>query len=432
LKADPARQVIAVMGAGKTAIALHAVADLKRAGQLGAGMIVVVAPLLIAETVWYTEAKLWHDTVGLTVERILGTARQRMAALGRTTDIYVINYDNLRWFIAEVLRRDLRFAILIADEASALKNSYSQRSRLMLQLGQRAARRWTLTGTPRSYQLTDVWTPAQFVTQGRAFPAFHVWRQANFFAADIYERVWFPRSGVEAATIDRLRPFTHVVDQAALNTRPPVVEIVHDIQLDPHSDAIYRQLDRGAVSDAVAARVVAGLLPVSEMATVTKLMQVCSGAVYDDHGSWQRLHDRRLDMLAGIHEGHDRPTLVFVTFRHEMERIQRRFSVARELSPDLIEPWNAGEIEMLLAHPASAGHGINLQHGSDTIVWFSLPWSAELFAQANARLVRQGQTATVSIHVMLVAGKIDELAHRVVHRRLVEQDRLIEALHEPA
>jgi SNF2 family DNA or RNA helicase len=432
LKTDPARQIIAIMGAGKTAIALHAIADLKRADRLADGMILVVAPLLIAESVWHAEAALWQATACLTVERILGTPPQRLAAVNRRADIHVINYDNLRWLFAEIVQRELHFSILIADEASALKNSSSQRSRLMLELSHRAARRWTLTGTPRSYQLTDVWTPAQFVTQGQTFPPFQLWRDANFFPADLYQRIWYPRMGVEAVTIDTLRPFTHVVDQAALNTRPPVVEIVHDIQLDPHSAAVYQQLDRGGVTKELAAKVAAKVCPNSELAIVTKLMQVCSGAVYNDSGSWQRLHDRRLDMLADIHEGHSSPTLVFVTFRHEIERIQQHFPFARELTPGLIDPWNAGEVEMLLAHPASAGHGVNLQYGSDTIVWFSLPWSAELFAQANARLARQGQSGTVTVHVMLSAGRIDDIAHGVVQQRLVDQDRLVDALRVPA
>jgi SNF2 family DNA or RNA helicase len=124
---------------------------------------------------------------------------------------------------------------------------------------------------------------------------------------------------------------------------------------------------------------------------------------------------------------------VFITYRHELERIRQRFPDARELSADRIDAWNAGEIEMLVAHPASAGHGVNLQYGSDTIVWFSLPWSAELYAQANARLVRQGQGSTVNIHVLLSRGRIDEIAHRVVRQRIADQDQLIAALeHLPA
>jgi SNF2 family DNA or RNA helicase len=164
------------------------------------------------------------------------------------------------------------------------------------------------------------------------------------------------------------------------------------------------------------------------MAIVTKLMQVCSGASYDDKDGWTRLHDRRLDMLEEIHAGHDRSTLVFVNYRHELERIRGRFPTARELTAGQIDAWNAGDIEMLVAHPASAGHGVNLQHGSDTLVWFTLPWSAELFTQANARLIRQGQRNSVKIHVLLSRGRIDESAHRVVHRRIADQDRLISAL----
>ena len=236
--------------------------------------------------------------------------------------------------------------------------------------------------------------------------------------------------GVEAATVETLRPFTHVVDRAALNTRPPVVEIVHDIPLERRVAELYQQLDLagGRVTGEVSAAIVAGLRPKSDMAIVGKLMQVCSGAVYDSTGTWQRLHDRRLDMLDEVHAAHDRPTLVFFTFRHEIKRIQTRFPFARELSPELVEPWNAGKVEMLLAHPASAGHGVNLQHGSDTLVWFSLPWSAELFAQANARLARQGQTGPVNVHIMVCSGLIDEVALHVVRRRMEEQDEMITAL----
>jgi SNF2 family DNA or RNA helicase len=427
LKDADARQLIAIMGSGKTTVAEHAIADLKQQGELEHPAL-VVAPLLIAETVWHSEATLWQDTAGLRIERILGTPKQRLAALERPADLYVVNYDNLKWLAAEVIERKLLFSVVIADESSKIKNPEAQRTKVMLALGGLAKRRWTLTGTPRGQQLIDVWAPAQFVTRGTALPPFYAWRNSNFFPIDIYERQWRPRSGVETAVADRLRAFTHVVDQAALNTRPPVAEVVHDVPLDPSSDAIYEALDPDGVVDAVAAKAAAGLLPASEMAIVTKLMQVCSGASYDDTGKWRRLHDRRLDMLQELHEGHDRPTLVFVTFRHEIERIRERFPFAEELTADRIDAWNAGEIEMLLAHPASAGHGVNLQHGSDTLVWFSLPWSAELYAQANARLARQGQTGTVTINVLLSRGRIDEIAYRVVRRRLVEQEQLIEAL----
>jgi hypothetical protein len=431
LKSEPGRQLIAIMGSGKTTVAEHAIVDLKVAKKLNRPAL-VVAPLLIAETVWHTEAKLWQDTADLRVERILGTPIQRLAALNRPADIYVVNYDNLKWLTQEIIKRQLTFSVLIADESSKLKNPQALRTRIMLAISKIAERCWTLTGTPRGHQLTDVWAPAQFATKGEAFPPFYQWRAANFFTNDIYEWHWFPRTGVETAVTARLKPFTHVVDQAAMNTRPAIAEIIHDVPLDQKSAAIYQVLDGNGTTDAIAAKVAIGLLPASEMAIVTKLMQVCSGASYDDTGKWQRLHDRRLDMLAEIHEGHDRPTLVFVNFCHELERIQARFPFALELNANRVDAWNAGGIEMLVAHPASAGHGVNLQYGSDTIVWFSLPWSAELYAQGNARLARQGQRGTVNIHIMLSRGRIDEIAYRVVHHRIAEQDRLITALRVPA
>jgi hypothetical protein len=274
----------------------------------------------------------------------------------------------------------------------------------------------------------DVWVPAQFVTRATAFPPFFEWRDRNFFPLDQYKRHWQPHAGVETAITATLRSFTQVVDQAALTIRPPVIEIVHDVPLDAKSASVYQVLDGDGTTDAVAAQIARGLMPASEMAIVMKLMQVCSGASYEDDGGWTGLHDRRLDMLQEIHEEHDRPTLLFIGFHHELERIQQRFSNAVELTAARIDAWNLGEIEMLVAHPASGGHGVNLQHDSDTLVWFSLPWSAELYAQVTARLARQGQRGTVNIHIMLSRGRIDEIAHRVVHQRIADQDRLIAAL----
>jgi hypothetical protein len=219
--------------------------------------------------------------------------------------------------------------------------------------------------------------------------------------------------------------------RAALETRPPVVEIVHDVPIDEATAEVYAKID-GGVTKAVALAANRRPITIHEMAVVGKLMQVVSGAVYDDDGKWWRLHDRRLDMLSELHEAHDRPTLVFVTYRHEIKRIKARFPFAVELNAERIDAWNVGAIEMLVARPASAGHGINLQEGSDTVVWFSLPWSAELYAQANARLVRQGQRSTVSIHLMLSSDTIDEIAFRIVHQRIADQDRLIAALQREA
>src|SRR5262249_1210234 len=154
---------------GKTTVAEHALVDLKEAGELDHSAL-VVAPLLIAETVWHTEARVWEDTAGLRIERILGTPKQRRAVLDRPADLYVINYDNLKWLPAEVIRRTQVFSIVIADESSKLKNPEARRTKIMLALGGLAKRRWTLTGTPRGQQLLDVWAPAQFVTRGTAFP----------------------------------------------------------------------------------------------------------------------------------------------------------------------------------------------------------------------------------------------------------------------
>jgi hypothetical protein len=423
------RQLVAVMGAGKTAVALHALSDMKRAGGLTLPVL-VVAPLMIASSVWHREAAEWADTADLKIVPVLGTAKQRLRALqAADADIFLVNFDNIRWLASYIEEHDLRFSVMIVDEASALKSASAQRTQTCIALGKRAQHRWALTGTPRSYQLTDVWGPACFCTQGRAFPSFYRWRGANFFAVDPYERQWRPVFGAEDAIIDVLRSFTHVVDQTALDTRPAMVELEHDVPLPPEAAEVYAQFDNGTTTD-MQALLAAGIQPARDLAVVGKLMQVLSGAIYtgESDNAWKPLHDSRLNALAEIHEGHARPTLVFVTFRHEVERILQRFPAASELRADRIDSWNRGEIEMLVAHPASAGHGVNLQYGSDTIVWFSLPWSAELFQQANARIARQGQAHTVNIHLLLSPDRIDRIALAVVRRRIAEQAELVEAL----
>jgi SNF2 family DNA or RNA helicase len=177
------RQLVAIMGSGKTAAALHAIVDLKNSTAL-TRPVLVMAPLLIAETVWHVEAAKWADTAALKIERVIGTAKQRAAALDRPSDIYVSNYDNAKWLWDKIERRKLRFSVAVADESSKLKNPTAQRTQVMHSIGKLAERRWTLTGTPRGQQLTDVWGPAQFVTRGTAFPPFYQWRWSNFFTND--------------------------------------------------------------------------------------------------------------------------------------------------------------------------------------------------------------------------------------------------------
>jgi hypothetical protein len=425
------RQIVCVMGGGKTIVALTAISDLQVANALGNGIIIVAGPLAVVQTVWHREAASWAHTRHLRIERVLGTARQRQAALNRPADIYAVNYDNIAWFADAIARRSMPIALLIADEASCLKTPSAQRTKVMIELGLRARRRWALTGTPRNHMLLDVWGPAQFLNRSQTFPPFVPWRDAHFFPTDPYARHWVPRAGVEPVVTAAVRKFTHVVDQAALATRPPVVEIVHDIVLPPAAVELYDSLDNGTTAT-LAAAVAAGIASPPEMALVTKLQQVCSGAIYSNAGDgrFTVLHDQRLDALADIHDGHTRPTLVFVQYRHEAARILARFPFAQELAPALIDPWNQGEIPMLVAYPASAGHGINLQYGSDVIAWFGgSGWSAELWVQAIARLARQGQTsATVTVHVLLSRGRIDEVAYHAVKQRVREQDRLVDAL----
>jgi hypothetical protein len=432
LRTDYGRQTVALMGAGKTIIALTAITDLALSPAED-GVTVVVGPLAVVQTVWHREAAGWEHTKHLRIVKVIGTPLQRRRALETPADIYLINYDTIDWLVKHFPHATHSIALLIADEASCLKTPSAKRTQAMLKLSGLATRRWALTGTPRNHALLDVWGPAQFVTQSLTFPPFVPWRNAHFFPVDPYERQWLPLTGIEPKVVEAVRRFTHVVDAAALDTRPPVVEVVHDVVLPFEVAELYDRIDEGTTAN-FAAAVAAGVSMPHEMTIAGKLMQVCSGAIYHEDGSRKvtHLHEARLDALADIHDGHRKPTLVFVQFRHEMARILERFPFARVFDPDLIDQWNRGDIEMLVAHPASAGHGINLQGGSDTLVWFSVGWSAELWTQAIARLARQGQRGTVTVHTLLSRGRIDEVAYNLVHRRVAAQDALVADLREPA
>jgi hypothetical protein len=422
------RFLIAAMGSGKTTIALHALIDLITAGAIE-GPVLVCAPLLVVSTVWAREAAAWRDTSGLRVVQLLGTPKQRLAILDRLheIDVLVVNYDIVDWLLREVLERDLRFALVIADEASALKSPEARRTKAMLALAERARRRWAMSGTPRGAQLLDLWGPSQFCAAGVAFPPFNAWRNAGFVPVDPYLRHWVPRAGVEALVVERMKQFTQVIGREALALRPPVTEILHNVALPPEAEELYTQLDGGTTED-MRGLVASGIEPPHEMAIVGKLQQVLSGALYEPDGSWRRIHDARLDVLEALHAGHDRPSLVYVAFRHEIERIQARLPQARELTPALVDPWNRGEVEMLIAHPQAAAHGLNLQHGSNVVIFFSLGWSAERYEQAVARVARQGQRDPVTVHILTTDGLIDTVAWAVIQRRIREQACTVDAI----
>lgn len=428
LCAAKSRFLIAAMGSGKTAIALHALVNLIEAGAVSLPVL-VCAPLLVASTVWACEAAAWRDTSSLRVVQLLGTPKQRLTILDRLgeIDVLVVNYDIIDWLLRQAVERDLRFALVIADEASALKSPEARRTKAMLALADRAERRWAMSGTPRGAQLLDLWGPSQFCTAGVAFPPFNAWRNAGFVPIDPYLRHWRPRAGVEALVVDRMALFTKVIGREALALRPPVTEILHNVELPAEAADLYAQLDGGTTED-LQALLANGIEPPREMAVVGKLQQVLSGALYEPDGSWRLIHNARLDVLEALHAGHDRPSLVYVAFRHEIERIQARLPQARELTPDLVEPWNRGEIELLLAHPQAAAHGLNLQHGSNVIIFFSLGWSAERYEQAVARVARQGQRDPVSVHILITEGAIDTIAWQVIRRRIREQIRTVAAI----
>jgi SNF2 family DNA or RNA helicase len=395
LYAHDRAMMLAPVGAGKTATALTAARDL--IVQEGIGRALVVAPLRVATHVWPVEVTKWAPE--LTVAAACGTPAQRRAALESLADIVTINYENLEWLAGQ----DTRFDLVIFDELTRLKNSGGKRFRAAEKLA--APMRWGLTGSFTSNGLEDVFGQCKIIDPkllGRSKGAFQQQYFASVLKGSYVEHT--PLPGALEQVMARIKPATYVLEPGDYRDRlPPLhtVEVPVEMNLTAY-EKMRRDfvLELGNDDRAIAE---------NAAAVTTKLQQLAGGFIYynmpDVH--WQS--DHKLDALLDLLEENQRaPTIVWYQFVAERETLQRRIKGAVDVrSPGAIDAWNRGEVEVLLAHPASAGHGLNLQHGGCRMVWYSLPWSLELFEQAVGRLHRSGQREDVWCYVLLTTGTVD-------------------------
>lgn len=389
----------------------------------------MVAPLRVAQTVWAAEAGKWDHLRRLRVEKILGTEEERLAALERVADVYVINRENVKWLV-EHFGRHWPFDMVVLDELSSFKDSSSQRFRALRRVRPKMERVVGLTGTPSPNGLMDLWAQVFLLDQGERLGKTLGRFRERFFNAGrrngqiVYD--WVPKAGATEkihGLLDGLCVSMRSEDYLEL---PERIDRIVPVELDPAARAAYDRLEREAVLP-----LKDGVITAATAAAVTgKLLQLANGAVYDGDRRVHGVHGAKVEALRELVEAaNGQPVLVYYAYQHDEARIKRAIKDARTLeSQGDIDAWNAGRIPVLLAHPDSAGHGLNLQDGGHIVVWFGLTWSLEKYQQANARLHRQGQKQPVIVHHLLTMGTMDEQVMGVLARKDAGQSALIDAV----
>lgn len=414
-------------GLGKTVITLTAIAELMH-NRFEISKALVIAPLRVAENVWDVEAKKWDHLKHLRVAKVLGSEKKRIQALASNADIYVINRENTKWLV-DYYKKDWPFDMLVLDELSSFKSHRAKRFKALRKVRPLCKRVVGLTGTPAPNGLIDLWAQVYLLDSGqRLGKTISGYRERYFLPDKRNQHVIFsykPKEGAEEAIYKKLSDICISMKNRDYLTLPERMDNILEINLPPKVLEQYRQLERDLLLPLLEGDIVAG----SAAVLTNKLLQITGGAVYDEGKKVQILHDEKLKALEDLVEAaNGKPVLVYYNYRHELERIQKQFLCRVLDTAKDMEDWNKGEIPVMLAHPASAGHGLNLQNGGSTIIWFGLPWSLELYQQANARIHRQGQKNTVVVHHLVAKETIDEDVMQVLAKKQAGQEALLQAV----
>lgn len=428
IETHPVAAVLLDMGLGKTVISLTAIADLLF-DSFEAHRILVVAPLRVARDTWPAEISKWQHLKHLTYAVAVGTVKERKAALMAGADITIINRENLGWLI-DSSGYEFDYDMVIIDELSSFKNHKSKRFQSLMKVRPKVKRIIGLTGTPSSNGLMDLWAEFKLLDFGERLGRFITHYRNNYFIPDkrngeiIYS--YKPMPYAEDAIYRKISDITISMKSTDHLQMPELITSQYEVQLSEDEEQRYEELKADFILE-----LPEGEITAANAASLTgKLSQLANGAIYDDEGNIAEFHDRKLDALEDIIESaNGKPLLVAYWFKHDLQRIKKRFDV-REIktSKDIID-WNNGDIPVAVIHPASAGHGLNLQAGGSTLIWFGLTWSLELYQQTNARLWRQGQSSgTVVIEHIITKGTIDERILKALSLKEVSQNALIDAV----
>src|SRR5690625_795040 len=418
------------MGLGKTITTLTAVTELLH-DYFSVHKVLVIAPKRVAEDTWSRETEKWQHTQYLRVSKVLGTRQEREDALEAEADLYVINRENVSWLV-DLYGKKWPFDMVVIDELSSFKSNQAKRFRQLRKVRPLIERIVGLTGTPAPHSLIDLWPQLYLLDRGeRLGPKITGFRN-QYFNPERREPCryivynWEPKEGAEEAIHEKISDICISMKAKDYLQLPERVDNVISVNLNKKEREVYKKLERDRLLEFEDQDVVAN----NAAGLMGKLLQIANGEVYDDEQGTVHIHDRKLDALEEIiEEAQGQPILLFYSFKHDRDRIRKRLKQAEELDQeDAIKRWNNGEIPLLVAHPASAGHGLNLQDGGHIIVWFGLTWSLELYQQANARLDRQGQQHSVIVHHILVEDSVDEQVLKVLQGKEKGQDALLEAV----
>ncbi|SUM66743.1 putative DNA helicase [Staphylococcus nepalensis] len=363
---------------------------------------------------------------------MLGTPKQREQALERNADIYVTNKENTKW-VCERFKKDWPFDMVVIDELSTFKNSDSQRFKILKKKWPLFDRFVGLTGTPAPKNIMDLWAQIYLIDGGERLGKFKThFRQRYFYPTHkVAEHTfnWELKDGAKDEIYKMISDVTVSMESKDYLKMPERVDTVKEAKLSKKERALYDELEKNMVieNDIDDDKDIVAL---NSASLSNKLLQMSNGAVYADDGSITHIHDKKLELLDEIvEESQGQPILVMYNYKHDKERLLERYSFAETLdSEDYMERWNNGDIQMLITHPASAGHGLNLQYGGSIMVWFGLTWNLEYYEQANARLYRQGQKKTTVIHHLLTENSIDQKVYDSLKNKKLGQNELMNAV----
>ena len=424
----PEAAVFLDMGLGKSVITLTAILDLCL-DRFEISKVLVIAPLRVARDTWSTEIQKWDHLKPFTYSVVVGTVAERKAALQKKAHIYLINRENVSWLVEES-GFPFDFDMVVIDELSSFKSYQAKRFRSLLKVRPTVKRIVGLTGTPSSNGLMDLWAEFRVLDLGKRLGRFITHYRNTYFQPDkrngmvIYS--YKPLPGAEDTIYEKISDMTISMKAVDHLDMPECIFNEVRVSLSPDERSKYDTL-----RDDLILSIGDNDIDAANAASLSnKLSQMANGAVYGDDRIVHNIHDHKLDALEDLIEAaNGKPVLVAYWFKHDLERIKARFKVREIKSSKDIADWNDGKIPVAVIHPASAGHGLNLQVGGSTLIWFGLTWSLELYQQTNARLWRQGQkSATVVIHHIVAEDTIDELILKALHKKEKSQNALIDAV----
>lgn len=415
------------MGLGKTVTTLTAIKDLMH-DDFSVKKVLIVAPLRVTQSTWPNEIEKWDHLKDLTYSIVLGTPKQRKEALWKKADLYLINRENLDWLITKS-GFDFDFDMVVIDELSSFKNYKAKRFTSLMQVRHKVDRIVGLTGTPSSNGLMDLFAEFKVLDMGERLEYYISRYRDKYFLPDkrnglqIYS--WKPRENAEQEIYDKISDITISMKSVDFLDMPELVINEVPVSLGEAERHKYDKFKADLILQLKDADIDAANAAVLS----NKLLQMANGAIYDEFNISHHIHDQKLDTLEDLIEGaNGKPILIAYWFQHDLERIKERFKVRQIKTATDIEEWNKGNIPIAVIHPASAGHGLNLQAGGSTLVWFGLTWSLELYQQTNARLWRQGQNETVVIHHIIAKDTIDEDVMLALKLKDKTQASLIDAV----